>query len=75
GIVCMRVYPSRNMPLGGSKAPWEIRFHRAPWLRQALIQLGLGYHHKASGERSPAESAFLLLKAEDRSILQQHNKT
>jgi len=66
GIVCMRVYPSRNILTAESffrrvlnlcDGMPEFIVDRAPWLRQALIQLGLNHHHQTFGPRSSAESS------------------
>ncbi len=67
----MRVYPSRSMLAAESffrrvlklcDGRPEFIVDKAPWLKQALIHLGLDYHHQAFGERSLAESAFSSLK-------------
>ncbi|MBS7635224.1 IS6 family transposase, partial [Candidatus Bathyarchaeota archaeon] len=81
-VVCMRVYPSRNMLAAESffrrvlklcDGRQEFIVDRAPWLREALIHLGLEYYHQAFGGRSPGGIGVPIAEAEDKSILQQHN--
>ncbi len=76
-IVCMRVYPSRSMLAAESFFRQVLKLcygrpefivNKAPWLKQALIHLGLVYHHQAFGGRSLAESAFSSLKQRTRAF-------
>lgn len=67
----MRVYPSRNaftpesfikdVP-GLCIGKPEFTADNAPWLKEALTELGLTHRHQAFGLRSLVESAFSSFK-------------
>ncbi len=63
----MRVYPSRNSLTSESffngvlkycEGKPEFIVDNAPWLKDALTQLGLAHHHQTRGLRSLIKSAF-----------------
>jgi len=63
----MRVYPTRNILASESFFEGVLKYcegepefivDNAPWLKEALITLGLAHHHQAHGMRSLIESAF-----------------
>jgi len=65
------VYPTRNSLTSESFFMGVLKYcdgrpefivDNAPWLKEALIELGLAYHHQARGLRSLTESAFSSLK-------------
>jgi len=67
----MRVYPTRKILASESFFKGVLKYcegepefivDNAPWLKEALITLGLIYHHQARGMRSPIESAFSSFK-------------
>jgi transposase-like protein len=67
----MRVYPTRNSLISGSFINCVLKYcegkpefivDNAPWLKDALIELGLTYHHQARGVRSLIESVFSSFK-------------
>ncbi len=70
-LISMRVYPTRNSLVSESFFMGVLKYcdgkpefivDNAPWLKDALTQLGLAYHHQARGPRSLIESAFSSFK-------------
>ena len=75
-LISMRVYPTRNSLTTESFIKGVLKYcdgkpefivDDAPWLRDALKELGLTHHNQARGLRSLIESAFPSFK--------QHTKT
>jgi transposase-like protein len=70
-LLSMRVYPARNSLTTESFIKGVLKYcdgkpefivDNAPWLRNALTELGLTHHHQARGLRSLIESAFSSFK-------------
>jgi putative transposase len=70
-LISMRVYPTRNSLTSESfingvlkqcYGKPEFIVDNAPWLKEALIQLGLTHHHQSRGPRSLIESSFSSFK-------------
>jgi len=70
-LVSMRVYPARNSLTTESFIRSVLKYcdgkpefvvDNAPWLREAITELGLTYHHQARGLRSLIESTFSSFK-------------
>jgi len=70
-LLAMRVYPSRNMLTSESflkgvlkhcEGKPEFIVDSAPWLREALVELGLTHQHRTFGPRSLVESSFSSFK-------------
>jgi len=74
-LISMRVYPARNSLTSESFLKGVLKHCRgrprfivdgAPWLRDALKELGLPYQHQTFGPRSLVESAFSSFKQRTR---------
>lgn len=70
-LISMRVYPTRNSFTSESflkgvlkhcKGKPEFIVDRAPWLKEALMELGLTHQHQTFGLRSLVESSFSSFK-------------
>jgi transposase-like protein len=70
-LISMRVYPTRNSLTSKSFLKGVLKYcegkpefivDKAQWLRDALMELGLAYHHQTRGPRSLIESAFSSFK-------------
>ncbi|MEM3666529.1 MAG: DDE-type integrase/transposase/recombinase [Candidatus Bathyarchaeia archaeon] len=70
-LISMRVYPTRNFLTSESFFKGVLKYcegkpefivDSAPWLKDALIELGLNYHHQTRGLRSLIESTFSSFK-------------
>lgn len=80
-LLSMRVYPTRNSLTTESFIRGVLKYcedkpefivDNAPWLGDALTELGLAHIRQTLGARSPIESASSYLNRE-RNILQQNN--
>ena len=81
-LTSMRVYPARNPLTSQSFIKGVLRYcegknefivDNAPRLKDALITLGLAYHHQTRGLRSLIESTSPSFKQRAKNILQQNN--
>jgi len=63
-MLTARAFSRRVLKLSDGRP--EFIVDGAPWLREALIQLGLAYHHQAFRPRSLVESAFSAFKQRTR---------
>ncbi|MEM3551529.1 MAG: DDE-type integrase/transposase/recombinase [Candidatus Bathyarchaeia archaeon] len=70
-LISMRVYPTRNFLTSESFFKGVLKYcegkpefivDSAPWLKDALVTLGLAYHHQTRGLRSLIESTFSSFK-------------
>jgi len=81
-LISIRVYPTRDSLTSESFFMGVLKYcdgrpefivDNAPWLKDALTELGLTYYHQTRGPRSLIESAFSSFKQRTKTFFNQNN--